>query len=77
MSSVLTGWSPTFTWFVIWRILGGVAIGMTSNLSPMYIAEVAPAHLRGHLVAINQLTIVIGILAAQLINWTIAEARAA
>ena len=72
-SSVLTGWASTFAWFVTWRILGGVAIGMASNLSPMYIAEVAPAHLRGRLVAINQLTIVIGILAAQLINLKIAQ----
>jgi sugar porter (SP) family MFS transporter len=72
VSSVLTGWAGTFVWFVIWRILGGVAIGMASNLSPMYIAEVAPAHLRGRLVAVNQLTIVIGILAAQIANWWIA-----
>lgn len=73
VSSVLTGWASTFAWFVVWRILGGVAIGMASNLSPMYIAEVAPAHLRGRLVAINQLTIVIGILAAQMINLKIAQ----
>ena len=45
---------------------------MASNLSPMYIAEIAPAHLRGRLVAVNQLTIVIGILAAQIVNWIIA-----
>jgi sugar porter (SP) family MFS transporter len=72
-SSVLTGWATTFSWFVVWRIVGGVAIGMASNLSPMYIAEVAPAHMRGRLVAINQLTIVIGIVAAQVVNWLIAE----
>jgi len=72
VSSVLTGWASTFTGFVLWRILGGVAIGMASNLSPMYIAEVAPANLRGRLVAVNQLTIVIGILAAQIANWLIA-----
>jgi len=72
-SSVLTGWATTFGWFVAWRIIGGVAIGMASNLSPMYIAEVAPAHMRGRLVAVNQLTIVIGILAAQIANWLIAE----
>jgi len=72
-SSVLTGWATTFGWFVVWRILGGVAIGMASNLSPMYIAEVAPAHMRGRLVAINQLTIVIGIVGAQVANWLIAE----
>ncbi len=73
VSSVLTGWAETFAWFVMWRILGGVAIGMASNLSPMYIAEVAPAHVRGRLVAINQLTIVIGIVAAQVANWLIAQ----
>jgi sugar porter (SP) family MFS transporter len=72
-SSVLTGWTPSFTLFVVFRILGGVAIGMASNLSPVYIAEVAPAHLRGRLVTLNQLTIVIGILAAQIANWLIAR----
>jgi sugar porter (SP) family MFS transporter len=73
VSSVLTGWAPTFRWFVAWRMLGGVAIGMASGISPMYIAEVSPARLRGRLVALNQLTIVIGILAAQIVNWRIAE----
>jgi SP family xylose:H+ symportor-like MFS transporter len=72
-TSVLTGWATTFSWFVVWRIAGGVAIGMASNLSPMYIAEVAPAHLRGRLVAINQFTIVIGILLAQIVNYCIAQ----
>jgi sugar porter (SP) family MFS transporter len=73
ISSVFTGWAGTFTTFVIWRIIGGIAIGMASNLSPMYIAEVAPAHMRGRLVAINQLTIVIGILGAQIANLMIAQ----
>ena len=73
VSSVLTGWAATFQMFVVWRIVGGVSIGMASNLSPMYIAEVAPAHMRGRLVAINQLTIVIGILGAQIANMLIAE----
>lgn len=63
--------ASTFTLFVTWRILGGVAIGLASALSPLYIAEVAPAALRGRLVAINQLTIVIGILLAQFVNWGI------
>jgi sugar porter (SP) family MFS transporter len=72
-SSILTGWAPSFGSFVAFRILGGVAIGMASNLTPMYIAEVAPAHIRGRLVATNQLTIVIGILAAQIVNWLIAR----
>jgi sugar porter (SP) family MFS transporter len=74
VSSVLTGWSQTFTQFVTWRIAGGVAIGIASNVSPIYIAEVSPAPWRGRLVAMNQMTIVIGILAAQIVNWTIAEA---
>jgi len=59
--------------FVTWRILGGVSIGLASNISPMYISEIAPANRRGLLVAINQLTIVIGILAANIVNWQIAH----
>lgn len=73
VSSVLTGWAPNFNAFVAWRIVGGAAIGMASNLSPMYIAEIAPASMRGRLVAINQLTIVFGIVLAQVANLLIAE----
>jgi MFS transporter, SP family, xylose:H+ symportor len=73
VSSLLTGWADSFTMFIVWRILGGVAIGMASNVSPTYIAEVSPPPLRGRLVALNQLTIVVGILAAQIVNWMIAE----
>ena len=69
VTSIGNALAPDFTVFVVWRIMGGVAIGLASNLSPMYIAEVAPARMRGRLVAINQLTIVIGILLAQFINW--------
>src|SRR5882757_9399280 len=58
-----------FAIFIAWRMFGGVAIGLASNLSPMYIAEIAPAQIRGRLVAVNQLTVVIGILLAQAINW--------
>jgi len=73
VSSIFTGWAQTFTEFVCWRIAGGVAIGIASNISPVYIAEVSPAKWRGRLVALNQLTIVIGILTAQLVNWGIAR----
>jgi len=73
VSSVGTGWANRYAAFVAWRIVGGTAIGLASNLSPMYIAEVAPAAIRGRLVSMNQLTIVIGILLAQLVNWLIAE----
>jgi SP family sugar porter-like MFS transporter len=77
VSSIGTGTAPSFVVFVPWRIMGGFAIGMASSLSPMYIAEVAPAHFRGKLVSLNQLTIVVGILMAQLINWIIAKPVAA
>jgi sugar porter (SP) family MFS transporter len=69
VTSLGNGLATTFPIFVAWRMLGGVAIGLASNLSPMYIAEVAPAGVRGRLVSLNQLAIVIGILLAQFINW--------
>lgn len=68
-----TALAPDFRTFVVFRILGGIGIGIASNISPMYIAEVAPAGIRGRLVSLNQLTIVIGILAAQIVNWLIAQ----
>ena len=73
LSSVLTGWAYSFAAFIVWRMIGGVAIGIASNVSPTYIAEVSPAPWRGRLVTLNQLTIVVGILAAQIVNWLIAE----
>ena len=68
-----TAVASSFDMFVVYRIVGGVGIGLASALSPLYIAEVSPAEKRGRFVAINQLTIVIGVLAAQLINLMIAE----
>ena len=72
-----TAMASSFDMFVIYRIVGGVGIGLASALSPMYIAEVSPAEKRGRFVAVNQLTIVIGVLAAQLVNLLIAEPVAA
>ena len=69
VTSIGNALATNFDIFIAWRILGGVAIGLASSLSPMYISEVAPAQIRGKLVSINQLTIVIGILLAQAINW--------
>jgi len=69
VTSIGNALAENFTVFIGWRIFGGVAIGLAASLSPMYIAEVAPAQMRGRLVAINQLTVVIGILLAQSINW--------
>ena len=73
VSSLLTAWARSFSSFVAWRIASGVAIGIASNVSPTYIAEVSPAPWRGRLVTLNQLTIVVGILAAQIVNWLIAD----
>lgn len=72
-SAVGTGMVDNISWFIFYRIWGGIGIGIASNLSPMYIAEVSPTNVRGRFVSINQLTIVLGILAAQLVNWLIAE----
>jgi len=73
LSAVWTALAGGFTTFIMARILGGVGIGLASNLSPMYIAELSPAPIRGRFVSINQLTIVIGILAAQITNMVIAQ----
>lgn len=73
VSAIGTGAIDTISWFIFYRLLGGIAIGIASNLSPMYIAEIAPRAQRGRYVSINQLTIVLGILAAQICNWLIAD----
>ena len=73
VSSLGTGFATHFDAFVAWRILGGYAIGLASGISPMYIAEISPAHLRGRLVSLNQMAIVVGILLAQVVNWRIAR----
>jgi MFS transporter, SP family, xylose:H+ symportor len=73
LSSLCTGWAHLFSTFIAWRIAGGLAIGLASNVSPTYIAEISPARSRGRMVSLNQLALVIGILAAQIVNWAIAE----
>lgn len=73
LSAIGTGASNEFVPFIMYRILGGIGIGLASNLSPMYIAEISPASMRGKFVSLNQLAIVIGILLAQIANWQIAE----
>lgn len=73
VSAYATGAFDAFTYFLVARFIGGIAIGIASGLSPMYIAEIAPSHVRGKLVSLNQLTIVLGILGAQIVNYLIAE----
>ena len=69
VSAIGSGFSSSISTFVFYRILGGLAVGGASVLAPVYIAEVSPAHLRGRMVSINQLTIVIGISLAYYSNW--------
>ena len=61
--------AQTLAFFIVARLLGGLAVGIASILSPMYIAELAPAKYRGSLVSLNQLAIVIGILVAFFSNY--------
>ena len=72
ISAVGTAFPQTLTQFVIFRILGGVGVGIASMTSPMYIAEISPAHIRGRMVSINQFAIVSGMLVVYFVNYLIA-----
>ncbi len=71
VSSLAMALSPNRDIFIASRFAAGIGVGMASMLSPMYIAEISPAKLRGRMVAINQLTIVIGILVTNLVNYSL------
>src|SRR5688572_2632877 len=62
------GCATTYTWelFILFRFVGGIAVGASSVVGPMYIAEVSPAHMRGRLAGSFQLMIVTGIFVAYL-----------
>ena len=68
-SAIGTALAPTVTWLIIGRIVTGIAIGMASFVSPMYIAELVPAKVRGALVAVNMLAITTGIVIAYLVDY--------
>lgn len=72
VSSIGTAIPQTLSFFVVFRIIGGLGIGIASMISPMYITECAPAEIRGRLVSINQLGIVTGILLIYFVNAGIA-----
>ncbi len=64
----------TFYWhFIIYRIIGGIGVGLASMLSPMYIAEISPAESRGKLVSFNQFAIIFGMLIVYFVNYAIAK----
>ncbi len=69
ISAVGSGFSYSIPAFIIYRIVGGLAVGAASMIAPMYIAEVSPGHLRGRMVSINQLTVVLGISMAYYSNY--------
>ena len=73
VSAILSALSRSFTELVIARFIGGMGVGMASVVSPMYIAEISPAKIRGRLVALNQLAIVVGILLSYLSNWLLVD----
>lgn len=73
VSSLGMAFSNTLTVFIIMRFAAGIGVGMASMLSPLYIAEVSPAAIRGRNVAINQLTIVIGILVTNFVNYMLSD----
>ena len=71
LAAIGTAMAGSFMFYNIFRIVGGFGIGITLNLSPMYISEMSPPNMRGKFVSVNQLMIMIGILAAQTVNWRI------
>lgn len=71
VSALWTAFATGYWSFIAARILGGVGIGLASNVSPVYIAEVSPPEMRGRLVSLNQMTIVLGIIFAQLANYLV------
>ena len=76
-TSVATGMSSSFTFFIVARFIGGLAVGGASILSPMYVAEVSPPSLRGRMGTLYQLSICIGVLISYCINYLLRNAGAA
>ncbi len=74
IGSIGSALPATFTAYIIARMIGGIGIGITSTVCPLYNAEIAPAKYRGRLVALNQLAIVTGIFLTYFINLWIAGA---
>ncbi len=72
ISAIWSALAGTLIEFNIARALGGIGVGMASMLSPLYIAEIAPAEIRGRLVSLNQFAIVLGILIVYFVNYAIA-----
>lgn len=71
VSAVGTALAPTVGWVIAARVVSGIAIGIASFISPMYIAELVPSKVRGSLVAVNMLAITTGIVIAYLVDYAL------
>ncbi|MEO7065803.1 MAG: MFS transporter, partial [Rhodanobacter sp.] len=69
LSAIGTAFAPTVGWLIFARVASGIGIGIASFISPMYIAEIVPAKVRGSLVAVNMLAITTGIVVAYLVDY--------
>ncbi|MBS1673507.1 MAG: sugar porter family MFS transporter [Actinobacteria bacterium] len=74
VSAIVTGLAPELWTLVIFRVVGGIAIGMASVIAPAYIAETSPARIRGRLGSLQQMAIVTGIFLSLLVDWLFATA---
>jgi len=73
ISAMGTAFPKTITAFIVFRIIGGLGVGAASISSPMYIAEISPARIRGRMVSVNQFAIVTGFLVVYFVNYFIAR----
>jgi MFS family permease len=72
ISAVGTAFPKNLMQFIIFRVIGGLGVGAASMTSPMYIAEIAPARIRGRMVSLNQFAIILGMLVVYFVNYLIA-----
>jgi len=75
LSAIGTGVPANIWTFIVFRFIGGLGIGIASISTPMYIAEITPAHIRGRMVSVNQIAIVGGIAATSFVNYAIAHSK--
>jgi len=76
VSAIGTAFAPTVAWLIVARVASGIGIGIASFISPMYIAELVPARVRGSLVAVNMLAITSGIVIAYLVDYAFSSSHA-
>ena len=76
VSAIGTALAPTVSWLIAARVVSGIAIGIASFISPMYIAELVPAKVRGSLVAVNMLAITSGIVVAYMVDYAFSSSGA-